>query len=70
MRASSGGDVGAAARLNFATRFELCHGLSAEASADAAAEVLVAVARPAPKPDGAVPEYQRRGVPLTVDAAS
>jgi hypothetical protein len=34
------GDVGAEARLSFATRFELCHGLSAEASAEAAAEAL------------------------------
>jgi hypothetical protein len=34
------GDVGSGARLSFATRFELCHGLSAEASAEAAAEAL------------------------------
>ncbi len=34
------GDVGAGARLSFATRFELCHGLSAEASAEAAVEAL------------------------------
>lgn len=34
------GDVGSAARLSFATRFELCHGLSAEASAEAAAEAM------------------------------
>ena len=32
------GDVGSGARLSFTTRFELCHGLSAEASAEAAAE--------------------------------
>ena len=34
------GDVGAEARLSFATRFELCHGLSAEASAEAAVGAL------------------------------
>ena len=32
------GDVGSGARLSFATRFELCHGLSAEASAEAAGQ--------------------------------
>jgi hypothetical protein len=34
------GDVGSGARLSFATRFELCHGLSAEASAEAAAQAV------------------------------
>jgi hypothetical protein len=33
------GDVGSGARLSFATRFELCHGLSAEASAEALADL-------------------------------
>lgn len=32
------GDVGSAARLSFATHFELCHGISAEASAQAVAD--------------------------------
>src|SRR3954463_12188149 len=34
------GDVGSDARLSFATRFELCHGLSVEASAEAAVQAL------------------------------